>query len=91
MRGKTHIKISDEARTLAIASIRRYFEENMEEEIGDLKAELLLDFVLAEIGPTIYNQAVTDAKDVIDEATIDMTGVLDRAEFPYWVKPGKAR
>ncbi|MEP6779953.1 MAG: DUF2164 domain-containing protein [Gemmatimonadaceae bacterium] len=91
MRGKSGIKIGDDARKLAIASLRRYFTENMEEEIGDLKADLLLDFVIAEIGPTIYNQAVTDAKDVVQEAAMDMTGVLDRAEFPYWVKPGRAR
>ena len=91
MRNKAVISIPDDARKLAVASIRRYFTENMEEEIGDLTAELLLDFVIAELGPSIYNQAVTDAKDVIEEAAIDMTSVLDRAEFPYWVKPGRAR
>ena len=45
------IKISKETRKELVASIRRYFAENMDDEIGDLKASLLLDFALQEIGP----------------------------------------
>ncbi|MDQ6611496.1 MAG: DUF2164 domain-containing protein [Gemmatimonadota bacterium] len=91
MRGKSAIAIPDPARKIAVASIRRYFAENMEEEIGDLKSEILLDFVLAEIGPSIYNQAITDAQHFIEESAVDMASACDRAEFPYWVKPGRAR
>lgn len=40
------------------ASIRRYFETHMDEPIGDLKAGLLLDFCLKEIGPVIYSRAI---------------------------------
>jgi len=38
------ITIPEEARRQAIASIRRHAEENLEQEIGDLKAALLLDY-----------------------------------------------
>ena len=55
------------------------------------KSEILLDFVLAEIGPSIYNQAITDAQHFIEESAADMASACDRAEFPYWVKPGRAR
>ena len=36
------IDISKEARTLAIASIERYFKENMDEPIGHIAAGALL-------------------------------------------------
>jgi hypothetical protein len=36
MRGKAPITLSDDARKRAIASIRRYFDENLESEIGPL-------------------------------------------------------
>lgn len=36
----------------------------MDEEIGDLQADLLLDYVLGEIGPTVYNRAIADFKGV---------------------------
>ena len=37
------IKLSDETRKRLISSVRRYFEENMDEAVGDLKATLLLE------------------------------------------------
>ena len=45
-----------------IASIKRYFAEALDDDIGDLKASLLLEFVLREMGPSIYNRAVADAQ-----------------------------
>jgi uncharacterized protein (DUF2164 family) len=52
------IKLSAETTKQLIASIKRYAAANLDEEIGDLKAGLLLDYCLKEIGPTIYNQAI---------------------------------
>jgi hypothetical protein len=44
-----------------IESIKRFFEEKLDEEIGDLKASIFLDFCLQEICPSVYNRAVIDA------------------------------
>ncbi len=88
MRGKPAIKISDEAKKQALASIRRYFDDTMDEAIGDLKADLLLDFFLREIGPTIYNQAIADARGFFEERAADLDGICYQAEFPYWTTPG---
>jgi len=46
------IKLSDDTRKRLISSVRRYFEENMDEAVGDLKATLLLEFFLEELGPS---------------------------------------
>ena len=37
MRDKKSITISDDARTQAVAALRSYFAEHLDEEIGDLK------------------------------------------------------
>ena len=69
-----------------IESIKRYFEENMDSEIGDLKATLLLDYFLKEIGPSIYNQAVLDAQTFVMEKVNDLDSSCYEPEFLYWEK-----
>jgi uncharacterized protein (DUF2164 family) len=86
MRGKQSIEISDEARKQAIASLKRYLEEEFDEEAGDLKTGLLLDFLLEELGPTIYNQAIADARAFFEERAADLEGVCYQSELPYWAK-----
>jgi uncharacterized protein (DUF2164 family) len=44
------IKLPPETTKQLIASIKRYAVANLDEEIGDLKAGLLLDYVVKEIG-----------------------------------------
>ena len=90
MRSTTTIQLSDDAKKRAIASIRRYLTENLDEEIGDLKATLFLDYILAEFGPTIYNQAIADARTFFIERAADLDAVSHHAEFPFWTKSGAA-
>lgn len=84
MRGKAPITIPDDARKKAIASIRRYFDENLEIEISDFKAELVLDYFLVEHGPTVYNQAIADARSFFDERSADLGAICYNVEFPFW-------
>ena len=86
MRQNATITIPDNAKKQALASLKRYVSENLEQEIGDLKADLLLDFVLREIGPTIYNQAIADAKAFFQDRTGDLDAVCYQKEFSYWPK-----
>lgn len=79
---KKTITISEPARKQATAALRSYFTENLDEEIGDLKAGLLLDFILAELGPTVYNQAIADARAFFEERAGDLAAVCYREEFP---------
>ncbi len=78
------IELPKEARSQAIASIKRYFEENMTEPIGDLPAGLLLNFFVEEIGPVIYNQAIADAQSRMQQRVSDLNGELFAFEFQYW-------
>jgi uncharacterized protein (DUF2164 family) len=80
----------DTARRLE-ASIKRYFAEQLNQDIGDLKATLLLDFVLKEIGPSIYNKAIGDAQAYFQARVADLDGVCYEREFGYWPPPSKGR
>jgi uncharacterized protein (DUF2164 family) len=86
MRNTPALHFPDDARKQAIASLQQYFADNMDEEIGDLKAGLLLDFILTELGPTIYNQAIADARAFFDERVADLAGSCYHAEFPLSAK-----
>ena len=65
-------------------SIKRYFEEHLEQDVGDLKAGTLLDFCLKEIGPLIYNRAVADSQSYFQGRVADLEGVCYEPEFTYW-------
>lgn len=80
------IAISEQARKEAIASIQRYFEQNMPEEIGVLPAGNLLNFFLEEIGPVVYNRAVSDAQDRLQARVAEMDGELYVDPFQYWAR-----
>jgi uncharacterized protein (DUF2164 family) len=78
--------LSKEIRAQAIASIQRYFEENMPEPIGNLPAGLLLDFFMEEVGPVIYNRAIADAQTRLQQRVMDLNGELYEDEFQYWIR-----
>ena len=82
MRGQRPITLSDTTRKQAISALRGYFASEMDEPIGDLKAGLLLDFILSELGPSVYNQAVADARAFFDERSQDLAAVCYYEEFP---------
>lgn len=81
------IKLSDETRKRLIPSIKRYAAENMDEEIGDLGAGLLLDFFVAELGPSVYNAAIADAQARMGVCISDLEGTCYEPEFSYWDPP----
>jgi uncharacterized protein (DUF2164 family) len=92
MRNKAALRLSDDARKAAVASIRRYFSAELDQDIGDLKATLVLDYFLVELGPSVYNAAIADAKTFFDERVADLAALSTRDEFPYWnQKPRRQR
>ena len=78
------IKLRKETHDRLVASIKRYFAENTESEIGDLKAAMLLEFSVKEIGPSIYNQAIADAQTYFQDKAAELAGLRYEAEFDYW-------
>jgi uncharacterized protein (DUF2164 family) len=80
------ITLDAETRARFIASIKRYFAEALDDDIGDLKASLLLEFVLREMGPSIYNRAVADAQARMQDMVLELDGSCYEADPGYWNK-----
>ena len=80
------IKLNPETEERLIGSLQRYFDVNMDEGIGDLKAKLLLDFCVKEMGPSIYNQAILDAQSAMQDKVAELDVSCYEAEFSYWGK-----
>lgn len=78
------ITLSDDAQKQAIASIRRYVAEELDQDIGDLKARMLLEYFLKEIAPTVYNGAILDAQTYLRDRLADLDGACSAPEFAYW-------
>lgn len=83
------IKLDPETQEYLLGSIRQFFAEGLEQDIGDLKAGLVLDFFTREIGPSVYNQAIADAQESLERAVSDLSGVRYEPEFDYWRSRGR--
>jgi len=78
------IQLTKDHRQALLLSLKQYFAESLDQDIGDLKASLLLDFIIKEIGPVIYNNAVADAQARMQEMVAELDGSCYEPEFTYW-------
>ncbi len=85
------IELPTEARQQVILSIERYFREHMEEPIGNVTAGALLGFFLEEVGPLVYNKAVSDVQERLQQRVMEVDIEIHEDEFQYWPKYDKAR
>lgn len=80
------IELPKEARAQAIASIERWFQEERGERVGNITASALLGYILEEIGPSIYNQAVSDVQERLAQRVAEVDVEVHEDEFAYWRK-----
>lgn len=83
------IELNKEAKQNALESLQKYFEMNMDEPLGNLGAGALLQFILEEIGPSIYNKGVADAQSRMQERIGELDYEVHADEFPYWRNRGR--
>jgi uncharacterized protein (DUF2164 family) len=81
------IKLDPQTEAHLLASIRHFFVDELDDDIGDLKARLVLDYFVREVGPSVYNQAIADAQESLERAVSDLSGVRYEPEFNFWRKP----
>jgi len=78
------MKFDKQTETHLLDSIKRFFAQEMDTDIGDLKALRVLEFFTEEIGPSVYNQAIADAQAYFTEKVSDLAGVAYEPEFDFW-------
>lgn len=77
------IHLSDERRLRVLEAIKRYYGDHFDEPLSDFRAEGLLEFFIAELGPAVYNQGVRDACGALQEKLSDLEGEVYEPERPY--------
>jgi uncharacterized protein (DUF2164 family) len=76
------IKLSGERRDQIVQSLQAFFSSEMERDISDFQAGLLLDFFIRELGAPVYNQAIQDARGFFQEKLSDLEGEFYEPDEP---------
>lgn len=76
-------KIQREHKLQMVENIQQYFQKNTDYEMGNIEAEELLDLVLEEMAPIIYNQAIQDARKVMQKQIASLEEELYVLEVPF--------
>jgi len=70
------IEFSKDERATATSKLRDYFNRELDQELGQLPAEMLLDFIGKEIGGVFYNRGVHDAQQLVQQKAEDIVEAL---------------
>ncbi len=63
----SEIKFSNEEKLAIGKKVQRYFEEQLDQEIGQFDAEFLVDFFANEIGDYFYNRGLYDSQAILQK------------------------
>jgi uncharacterized protein (DUF2164 family) len=75
MKNNVSVKVTKERRAELVSEIKIFFSKERDEEIGDLAAGRILDFILEKIAPEMYNQGVDDSYQYIKDAAEDLLSI----------------
>ena len=78
------LELSKEQREELKTSLRRYFTENLEEELSDMQAGFLLEYIASEIAPLAYNRGVEDAQKYLQQKLEDLPGTCFQEQLAFW-------
>ena len=76
------IEFTIEEKDILVQKIKRYFMEELDQEIAQFDAEFLLDFFSREVGPYYYNNGLYDAKTLIEDKLETLTDAFYEIEKP---------
>jgi uncharacterized protein (DUF2164 family) len=91
------IELTKEEVADIIPSLRRYFREELEMEISEMRTKFLLNYFLkgaeclpsAQIAPFAYNQGVKDAESYFRARVEDLSGTCFEPALTWWLKKKK--
>lgn len=74
------IEFNEHEKAAIVAKIKRYFHEELDQEIAQFDAEFLLDFFSEEVGAYHYNRGLLDAKTLLEEKLETITDAFYEIE-----------
>jgi uncharacterized protein (DUF2164 family) len=85
------INLSKDAKARLMPSLQRFFADELDLELGEMKVHLVLDYMLKELGPLVYNAAIKDAERFVSDRVADLEASCYEKEFTYWPEKSKGR
>ena len=73
------IKFSNEEKQQLVTKIQRYFNRELDQDIGQFDAEFLLDFFSNEVGNYYYNRGLSDAQLIIASKLENVSETVNEA------------
>lgn len=68
------LELDDQRRDALVRGLQGLYLSDFEEELSTFRAEQVLDYFLATLGPQVYNQAVQDARVFMQRKLEDLDG-----------------
>lgn len=78
----SEIKFSPQEKEQLVDKLQRYFDRELEQELGQFDAEFLLDFVSKEFGSFYYNRGLYDAQHIISDRVEQISEAIYELEKP---------
>ncbi len=78
----SEIKFSAEEKALLVDKLKRYFSDELDQDLGQFDAEFLLDFISSELGAVYYNQGLQDARLVMQAKLEQIDDAIYEIEKP---------
>ncbi len=66
------IKLDEDRKSEIVRALMGYFSSEFDEEISEFRAQELVEFMLKQIGPSQYNQAIQDARKYMADKLDDL-------------------
>ena len=76
------MEFSREEKDAIVAKIQTWFQEELDQEIGQFDAEFLLDFFADEMGKYFYNRGLMDAQAILDSRMESLNEAIAELEKP---------
>lgn len=76
------IKFSNEEKKILVQKIKKYFDQELSQEIGQFDAEFLLSFFTTEIGVYFYNRGLHDAQVIVNSKIETILDTIYELEKP---------
>jgi uncharacterized protein (DUF2164 family) len=73
---------SEAEKAIIISKIQRYFNAELDQDIGQFDAEFLLDFFAKEVGNFFYNRGLYDAQAILSSKMDDLSDAIYQLEKP---------
>jgi len=75
------VALSRDDREIVLSRLREHLRDERGEDVGDLAAVMLYDFIAADIAPFFYNEGLAAAQEVLRRAGDAVEAELDSARL----------